>query len=122
MMAAVDDAVENITQALKDKGMWENTLVVYYSDNGGVASLGSVNGNFRGQKGTFFDGGLRVPAFLSGPAASKLDKNGKGGKGGKGDTKGRTSDELIHAVDLYSTLLDYAGVCVWKLSLLFARV
>lgn len=104
MVAALDDAVFNITQALKDKGMWEDTLVVYYSDNGGVASLGSVNGQFRGQKGTFFEGGMRVPAFLSGPAMSKIKAAKKGGKGAAD-----TFDGIIHVVDMYATIMDYAG-------------
>jgi arylsulfatase A-like enzyme len=34
MMAAVDDLVFNVTQALKQKGMYENTLIVFASDNG----------------------------------------------------------------------------------------
>ena len=48
MMACVDDAVFNITQALKARGMYENTLIVYSSDNGGVSALGSNNAPFKG--------------------------------------------------------------------------
>ena len=48
MMACVDDAVHNITKALKARGMYDNTLFVYSSDNGGVASLGSNNYPFKG--------------------------------------------------------------------------
>jgi len=48
MMAAVDDLVFNVTQALKQKGMYENTLIVFASDNGGVTAVGSNNGLYRG--------------------------------------------------------------------------
>lgn len=35
MMAAVDDVIANVTQALKDTGHWNNTLIIFSSDNGG---------------------------------------------------------------------------------------
>ena len=51
--------------ALKDGGLWENTLVIFSSDNGGPADHAN-NWPLRGSKGSDFEGGVRVAAFLSG--------------------------------------------------------
>ena len=71
-MASMADAVlGNITVALQKKGMWENTLLVYTSDNGGPAgrlASGHSGNNWplRGGKTNFFEGGVRVSSFLGG--------------------------------------------------------
>ena len=53
-----------IMEALESVGQLENTLIVFLSDNGGVTHIGgSFNGPLRGGKGTFYEGGVRVPAF-----------------------------------------------------------
>lgn len=44
--------------------MWDDTLLVFASDNGGSLSRGSDNGPLRGTKGDQYDGGIRTPAFL----------------------------------------------------------
>ena len=63
MASAADEVLGNTTQALKDRGMWENTLLIYTSDNGGPAgqlSSGHSGNNFplRGGKTNFFEGTL----------------------------------------------------------------
>ncbi|CAM9383265.1 unnamed protein product, partial [Sphacelaria rigidula] len=44
--------------------MWENTLFVFSSDNGGAIDMGSDNGLLRGTKGEMYEGGIVAPAFL----------------------------------------------------------
>lgn len=83
----LDDAVGRILTALEMKGRRENTLVVFTSDNGGSTvenndlqypddqcPNGKLTGNntpLRGQKGTVYEGGTRVPTLLSWPAKLK---------------------------------------------------
>jgi arylsulfatase A-like enzyme len=66
MMLAVDEGVGRMLEALRRKGLEENTLIVYASDNGGPADgrLPCSNGVFRGSKGGMFEGGIRVPYFV----------------------------------------------------------
>lgn len=44
--------------------MWDNTLFVFASDNGGATDMGSDNGPLRGTKGDMYEGGIVTPAFL----------------------------------------------------------
>jgi arylsulfatase A-like enzyme len=64
MLSAADDYVGRLVALLQAKGMWDNTLVVYSADNGGV-NRGS-NWPLRGEKHTSWEGAMRVAAFVSG--------------------------------------------------------
>jgi arylsulfatase A-like enzyme len=65
MLANMDSSVGAIMQMLKDCGLEENTLVIFFSDNGGpTLELTSSNAPLRGGKGTMFEGGLRIPFML----------------------------------------------------------
>ena len=102
MVAFADAAVANVTAALKAKpGMWENTLVVFSSDNGGwISKNGTAGGNnwpLTGGKYNNWEGGIRMNAFASGgfvPAARRGTKH----------------EGLVAVWDWYSTFAALAGV------------
>jgi arylsulfatase A-like enzyme len=80
MIAAVDDGVGSIVDALKRQGLDDNTLIFFSSDNGPSSETrnwldgtedyyyGGSKGVFRGYKSSLFDGGIREPAILYGPS------------------------------------------------------
>lgn len=74
MVSEVDNNVGQIVSLLKEKGIWENTIVIFSSDNG-VHLVGGhdpdffdSNGPFRGYKRDLYDGGIRTPFIVSWPA------------------------------------------------------
>lgn len=92
MITELDFGVAAVVSALKAAALWDDTVLVFYSDNGGPLDH-SANAPLRGGKHTFWEGGLRVEAFLSGgalPAASR----------------GATWPGMAHAADWYSTLVE----------------
>jgi arylsulfatase A-like enzyme len=95
MLAAVDEAIGQITAALAEKGLRENTLIIFSSDNGGPGpGSATMNTPLRAGKGTLYEGGIRVCSFATWP--------------GKIPT-GITIDEPMHAVDWYPTLIKLTG-------------
>lgn len=70
MLRALDRSVARIMAKLEAEGLADNTLVVISSDNGapGYIGLDNLNAPFRGGKGSFFEGGIRVPMFARWPA------------------------------------------------------
>eukprot|EP00750_Incisomonas_marina_P001269 INCI1106.2.p1 GENE.INCI1106.2~~INCI1106.2.p1 ORF type:complete len:597 (+),score=61.47 INCI1106.2:143-1933(+) len=82
MMFHIDGHVGRIKQALEVAGVWNNTLIVWTSDNGGPVynngTPGASNFPLRGGKMSNWDGGIRVPAFVSGgfvPASYRGSKS-----------------------------------------------
>lgn len=67
MMWALDRGVGQIRDWLSDCGELENTLIVFFSDNGGPPNNASWNGVFSGGKGCLKEGGIRVPMIWSWP-------------------------------------------------------
>lgn len=94
MVGCLDDAIGKIYEALSIKGILDDTIIAFTSDNGAIAGEGfSSNYPLRGEKHMVFEGGVRVPAFIHG----KLLKN-----------PGRTSMELMHITDWLPTLVNLA--------------
>ncbi len=95
MLAAVDEAIGQIKDALDAKGISDNTLIVFSSDNGGPnPGKATHNAPLRAGKGTIYEGGVRVCAFATWPGRIPA---------------GATVDEPMHGVDWYPTLLKLAG-------------
>ncbi|MEP0710394.1 MAG: sulfatase [Algoriphagus sp.] len=97
LVEAMDEAVGVVVEALKKKGLDDNTIIVFTSDHGGVASgdnFSTSNLPLRGGKGYQWEGGLRVPYFIKVPGQKEMISLAVPASG----------------IDFYPTLLDLAGV------------
>lgn len=102
MTSALDSMVANMTGVLQSKGMWQNTLLVFSSDNGGPSGIraGADNANnwpLRGGKASAWEGGHRVAAFVSGGLVPKV-------------MRGQRLDGYIHVADWYPTFCGLAAI------------
>jgi arylsulfatase I/J len=99
MVHCLDSGIGNVTAALKAKGMWEKTLVVFSADNGGREDMdfGGNNYPLRGMKFSDFEGGVRVAAFAAGGVIPQA-------------RRGSTETGMIHISDWYHTYCALAGV------------
>ena len=125
MIENIDRSVGGILQKLKQLGLDQNTLIVFYSDNGGIITenkypgiteelmpmiasskahlfpehplryIATTNAPLKCQKGSLNEGGIRVPLLAHWPAKVK---------------SGFVSDAIVTSVDFYPTLLEIAGV------------
>ena len=79
-MAQLDDVVGATMQKLKDMGVDDNTIVVFTTDNGTETFTWPDGGNtpFKGQKGTIYEGGFRVPAMVRRPGNVPAGSIGNG--------------------------------------------
>lgn len=91
----MDDGIGKVVKTLKDEGLYENTLIIFTSDNGGHLPSMANNGPVRDGKQSMYEGGLRVPACMSWPGRIK---------------GGRVSNQTNLSMDLYPTLLQLANV------------
>lgn len=98
LVEQMDDAVELVLNSLKDLGLDENTIVIFTSDNGGVAAgdaFATSNLPLRAGKGYQFEGGIREPYFIKVPGLTK---------------GGEKCDTPVSGTDFYPTLLELAGL------------
>lgn len=110
MISVMDDEIGKVVTALEKRGMRDNTLIVFHSDNGGVLSsmfagdskvagkLPADNGPYRDGKGTLFEGGTRAVALINWP----------------GKIKPGVIDGMMHVTDMYPTLAALAGATLGK--------
>jgi len=100
MVAAMDENVGRILEALEDSGLAANTWIILTSDNGGLSTLYSkgaptANGPLRAGKGWCYEGGIRVPLVVAGPGIS---------------SPGTVEDKPVVSMDFFPTILSLAGV------------
>ena len=93
----MDHNIGRFVSKLKETGTWENTLLVFSSDNGGQGNVGANNGNLRGAKQDMYEGGIRVPTCAVWPA--KIEA-------------GSTSDLRGITMDLFPTFAEAAGASI----------
>jgi arylsulfatase A-like enzyme len=110
MIAAMDDQIGRVVEALDKRGLRQNSLIIFHSDNGGNQSahlagesevkgpLPASNAPYRGGKGDLYEGGTRVASLMNWP----------------GKIKPGVVDQMIHVVDNYVTLTKLAGASTSK--------
>ena len=74
MVSVADNVTGHVVQLLKEKKMWDNTLMVVSADNGGAPCAGS-NFPLKGSKMTMFEGGIRALAFANGGVLARQVKD-----------------------------------------------
>jgi uncharacterized sulfatase len=117
MIEHVDNSVGRIMQKLKDLGLEENTIVIFFSDNGGLIGrydripllaknslhyyknsplkyIATSNAPLRAEKGTVYEGGIREPLIMKWPGNIE---------------PGTESEAIVTSVDFYPTFLELAG-------------
>lgn len=95
MLAAVDEAIGQVMEALKASGMEQNTLIIFSSDNGGVQpGVRTMNTPLRAGKGTIYEGGMRSCAFAILPGKIPA---------------GKKVSPPVQMVDWYPTLVNLTG-------------
>lgn len=96
MIANIDENMGRLDAFLKDSGLYDNTILVFMTDNGGTVGVPVWNAGMRGKKTEYYDGGHRVPCFVRWPA---------GGLRQPADV-----DDLTECQDLLPTLIELCGL------------
>jgi arylsulfatase A-like enzyme len=100
MVAAMDENVGRIVEAVKNKGLDKKTWVIFTSDNGGLSTLRRKNAPtsnlpLRAGKGWCYEGGIRVPLVISGPGIVE---------------PGKVEDQPVVSMDFFATILNISGI------------
>ncbi|MBM4047120.1 MAG: DUF229 domain-containing protein [Planctomycetes bacterium] len=92
LVTLIDEQIGRIMQALTERGLWQNTLVLFVTDHGEM--LGDFG---RGGKANFYEAVIRSPFIVTVPG---------------GHAPPRQVDDLVETMDIAPTILDYAGLPV----------
>lgn len=99
MVQGMDDNIGRLMESLKELGVDDNTVVIFTSDNGGLATLRNPgptsNAPLRSGKGWCYEGGIRVPLIIRAPGLTKA---------------GTVSKEPVVSMDFFPTMLEMAGI------------
>jgi arylsulfatase A-like enzyme len=95
MIANLDENMARLTKTLDETGLADNTILIFFHDNGGTAGVNTFNAGMRGRKTMYYEGGHRAACFIRWP-------------GGK--LAPREIDELATVQDLLPTLIDLCGI------------
>ena len=85
-VSRIDEGIGRLVQLLKDAGQYDNTVIIYMSDNGPA---------FPGAKTTLYEPGMKLPLIVRSPDQKK---------------RGVVTDAMVSWVDITPTILDFAGV------------
>ena len=91
-VSCLDEQLGTLVQQLKSNGLYENTIIIYFADNGYF-----LGNHGLGNKVTMHEESVRVPMFIHSPLLK---------------VKHARSDALVSSVDVYPTILDLAGVAL----------
>lgn len=94
MIESADRGVGKILHKLGETGLSENTVIFFFSDNGGHGNFTSME-PLRGSKGMLYEGGIRIPFTVNWPGVIK---------------EGLVSETPVITVDIFPTILEIAGV------------
>ncbi len=99
MVAAVDASVGKLTAALRNHEIDDNTVVIFFSDNGGLCTLRrpgpTTNLPLRSGKGWLYEGGIREPMIIRAPGVTRPNT---------------VCDHPVVSTDFYPTILELAGL------------
>ncbi|QGY44781.1 sulfatase-like hydrolase/transferase [Maribellus comscasis] len=93
MVQSVDESVARINNSLEELGLSENTILIFFSDNGGHGTY-TCQRPLRGGKGMYYEGGIREPMFVYWPGTVKA---------------GTSCGQPVISTDFYPTFLKLAG-------------
>jgi arylsulfatase A-like enzyme len=90
----MDSGIGRVLQGLRDSGQYDNTVILFTSDNGGQVNVGANNGPLRDGKQSMYEGGLRIPGCIRVPGQTSA---------------GTSSSAVCCTADFQPTLVQLAG-------------
>uniref|UniRef100_A0A0N5BGH0 Sulfatase domain-containing protein n=1 Tax=Strongyloides papillosus TaxID=174720 RepID=A0A0N5BGH0_STREA len=94
MLSSMDEAIGNLVKYLKYRNLYDDTIIIFTSDNGGSVQWGARNGPLRGEKDSLWEGGTKTNTFIHSPRYFK---------------EFSIRNELFHVVDWHATIIGMAG-------------
>uniref|UniRef100_A0A7S3PG11 Sulfatase N-terminal domain-containing protein n=1 Tax=Aplanochytrium stocchinoi TaxID=215587 RepID=A0A7S3PG11_9STRA len=105
MIRAIDENIAKIRQSFEENKLWDDTFVIFLSDNGAPSSV-SQQQSWLGGKSRLWEGGIRVPSFVRG-TNSQLART----------RSGEATEALHHCTDLFPSIVSFAKLNmekIWK--------